>query len=124
MELVKTKLRGFDPRVNSADRATAACWRSSTNFCGYMVSRGQRNVFPRSLISVFEIGAATFHFRQSRMNTYISWEGKYYPINPLLLTPVNHTRCLELVRDSSPRVASLPNILEEIWYYYTYSSVR
>jgi hypothetical protein len=30
----KTKLRGFGPRENYADRATAACWRSSANFCG------------------------------------------------------------------------------------------
>jgi hypothetical protein len=26
--------RGFGPRANYADRATAACWRSSANFCG------------------------------------------------------------------------------------------
>jgi hypothetical protein len=30
----KTKLRGFGLRANYADRATAACWRSSANFCG------------------------------------------------------------------------------------------
>jgi hypothetical protein len=28
------KLRGFGPLANYADRATAACWRSSANFCG------------------------------------------------------------------------------------------
>jgi hypothetical protein len=28
----KTELRGFGPRANSANRATAACWRSSANF--------------------------------------------------------------------------------------------
>jgi hypothetical protein len=28
------KLRGFGPRANYADPATAACWRSSANFCG------------------------------------------------------------------------------------------
>jgi hypothetical protein len=28
------KLRGFRPRANYADRATATCWRSSANFCG------------------------------------------------------------------------------------------
>jgi hypothetical protein len=28
----KTKLRGFGLRANYADRATAACWRSSANF--------------------------------------------------------------------------------------------
>jgi hypothetical protein len=28
------KLRGFGPLANYADRATAASWRSSTNFCG------------------------------------------------------------------------------------------
>jgi hypothetical protein len=30
----KKKLRGFGPLANSADRATAACWRSSASFCG------------------------------------------------------------------------------------------
>jgi hypothetical protein len=30
----KKKLRGFGPRANYADGATAACWRSSANFCG------------------------------------------------------------------------------------------
>jgi hypothetical protein len=29
-----TKLRGFGPVANYADRATAVCWRSSANFCG------------------------------------------------------------------------------------------
>jgi hypothetical protein len=28
------KLRGFGPLANYADRATAACCRSSANFCG------------------------------------------------------------------------------------------
>jgi hypothetical protein len=28
------KLRDFGPLANYADRATAACWRSSANFCG------------------------------------------------------------------------------------------
>jgi hypothetical protein len=28
----KKKLRGFGPLANYADRATAACWRSSANF--------------------------------------------------------------------------------------------
>jgi hypothetical protein len=28
------KLRGFGPLANYADRATAASWRSSANFCG------------------------------------------------------------------------------------------
>jgi hypothetical protein len=28
------KLRGFGPLANYADRATAACWRSSASFCG------------------------------------------------------------------------------------------
>jgi hypothetical protein len=31
---LKTKLRGFGPLANYADRATAACWRCSANFCG------------------------------------------------------------------------------------------
>jgi hypothetical protein len=31
---VRRKLRGFGPRANYADRATAACSRSSANFCG------------------------------------------------------------------------------------------
>jgi hypothetical protein len=30
----KKNLRGFGPLANYADRATAASWRSSTNFCG------------------------------------------------------------------------------------------
>jgi hypothetical protein len=30
----KTKLRGFGPRAKYTDRATAAYWRSSANFCG------------------------------------------------------------------------------------------
>jgi hypothetical protein len=30
----KKTLRGFGPLANYADRATAASWRSSTNFCG------------------------------------------------------------------------------------------
>jgi hypothetical protein len=41
-------LRGFGPLENYADRATAASWRSSTNFCGLRVLRGQRNGSPRS----------------------------------------------------------------------------
>jgi hypothetical protein len=28
------KVRGFGPLANYADRATAASWRSTTNFCG------------------------------------------------------------------------------------------
>jgi hypothetical protein len=28
------KLRGFGPLANYAERATAASWRSSANFCG------------------------------------------------------------------------------------------
>jgi hypothetical protein len=31
---VKKTLRGFGPLANYADRAAAASWRSSTNFCG------------------------------------------------------------------------------------------
>jgi hypothetical protein len=31
---MKKKIRGFGPLANYADRATAACWRSSVNFCG------------------------------------------------------------------------------------------
>jgi hypothetical protein len=49
----KTKLRGFGPRTNYADRVTAAYWRSSGSFCGQRVLRGQRNGFSRSLISTF-----------------------------------------------------------------------
>jgi hypothetical protein len=30
----KKILHGFGPLANYADRATAASWRSSTNFCG------------------------------------------------------------------------------------------
>jgi hypothetical protein len=35
--LIKKKLRGFGSQANYADRATAACWRSSANF---FVDRG------------------------------------------------------------------------------------
>jgi hypothetical protein len=28
------KTRGFGPRANYADRATAACWESNAYFCG------------------------------------------------------------------------------------------
>jgi hypothetical protein len=45
---VKKKLRGFGLLANYPDRATAASWRSSTNFCGQRVLRGQRNGSPRS----------------------------------------------------------------------------
>jgi hypothetical protein len=45
----KTTLRDFGPRTNYTDRAIAACWRSSVNFCRYRVLRGKRNGFPRSL---------------------------------------------------------------------------
>jgi hypothetical protein len=30
----KKTRRGFGPLANYADRATAACWRTSANFCG------------------------------------------------------------------------------------------
>jgi hypothetical protein len=36
----------------------------SANFCGKRVLRGQRNEFPRLLISVFYTAAATFSFKQ------------------------------------------------------------
>jgi hypothetical protein len=42
------KTRGLGPLANYADRATAACWRSSANFRGERVLRGQRNSSPRS----------------------------------------------------------------------------
>jgi hypothetical protein len=58
------KLRGFAPLANYADRATAAFWRSSGNFCGYRVLRGQRNGSPRPLVSVFLTGAATISSKQ------------------------------------------------------------
>jgi hypothetical protein len=32
--LAVEELRGFGPLANYADRVTAACWRSSANFCG------------------------------------------------------------------------------------------
>jgi hypothetical protein len=53
------KLRGFGSLTNYADRATAASWRSSTNFCGQRVLRGQRNGSPPVVFSVFLTGAAT-----------------------------------------------------------------
>jgi hypothetical protein len=34
MIIKNLKLRGFGPLANYANRATAASWRSSTNFCG------------------------------------------------------------------------------------------
>jgi hypothetical protein len=42
---MKKKLRDFGPLANYADRATAACQRSSAKFWGYRVSHGQRNRF-------------------------------------------------------------------------------
>jgi hypothetical protein len=36
---VLMKLRGFGPLANYAERATAACWRSSAYFCGQRVNR-------------------------------------------------------------------------------------
>jgi hypothetical protein len=36
-EILKKKLLGFGPLANYADRTTAACWRSSANFCGCCV---------------------------------------------------------------------------------------
>jgi hypothetical protein len=45
-EQLKKKLRGFGPLANYEDRATAACSRSSANFRGQRVLRGQRNGFP------------------------------------------------------------------------------
>jgi hypothetical protein len=32
--ILKKKTRGFGPLANYADRATAAWWRGSANFCG------------------------------------------------------------------------------------------
>jgi hypothetical protein len=32
--LANQNRRGFGPLANYADRATAACWRRSANFCG------------------------------------------------------------------------------------------
>jgi hypothetical protein len=39
----------FSPQAKYTDRATA----TFANFCGYRVSRGQSNEFPRRLVSVF-----------------------------------------------------------------------
>jgi hypothetical protein len=50
---LETKLRGFSPQANYTDRETAAFGKSNANFCGYSVSRGQRNGSPLPLISVF-----------------------------------------------------------------------
>jgi hypothetical protein len=45
---ISSSLRGFGPLANYADRATAASSRSSTNFCGWRVLRGERSGSPRS----------------------------------------------------------------------------
>jgi hypothetical protein len=47
------KLRGLSPQANYTDRRNRRCRRSSADFCGLRVLRGQRNGFPRPLISVF-----------------------------------------------------------------------
>jgi hypothetical protein len=50
---LKTKLRGLSPQANYTDRATAAVGEVVTTFADRGVLRGQRNGFPRPLISVF-----------------------------------------------------------------------
>jgi hypothetical protein len=47
------KLRGLSPQVNYTDRATAAVDEVVPTFAGRGVLCGQRNGFPRPLISVF-----------------------------------------------------------------------
>jgi hypothetical protein len=50
---LKTKLRGLSPQANYTDRATAAVSEVVPTFADRGVLRGQRNGFPRPLISVF-----------------------------------------------------------------------
>jgi hypothetical protein len=47
------KLRGLSPQANYTDRATAAVGEVVPTFADRGVLRGQRNEFPRPLISVF-----------------------------------------------------------------------
>jgi hypothetical protein len=49
----KKNLRGLSPQANYTDRVTAAVGEVVPTFAGRGVLRGQRNEFPRSLISVF-----------------------------------------------------------------------
>jgi hypothetical protein len=49
----KKKLRGLSPQANYTDRTTAAVGEVVPTFAGRGVLRGQRNGFPRPLISVF-----------------------------------------------------------------------
>jgi hypothetical protein len=52
--IIKTKkLRGLSPQANYTDRATAAVGEVVPTFAGGGVLRGQRNGFPRPLISGF-----------------------------------------------------------------------
>jgi hypothetical protein len=62
-QLTKKKLRGPSPRANYNDRATAACWLVSANFCGERVScgldRNEEKYAWGNLVSMFK-GRATF----------------------------------------------------------------
>jgi hypothetical protein len=50
---LKTKIRGFIPQANIPTKRPPHVGRVSANFCGYRVSRGQHNLSPRPLISIF-----------------------------------------------------------------------
>ena len=66
---IKTKLRGLSPRANYTDWAAAAGRRNLCQlFADRGVSRGQRNGFPRPLISVFWTGTATFYSSSSSID--------------------------------------------------------
>jgi hypothetical protein len=61
---LKKKLRGFyfaRELYRPSDRRFVG--EVSANFCGYRLSRGQRNGSLLLLISVFKTGAATFSFK-------------------------------------------------------------
>jgi hypothetical protein len=73
LKKLKTELRGLGPRANYADRATAACWRSSANPRGEWVWRGQRSGLPRSPVSVFWTGAATLFLQVAPQLSSPGW---------------------------------------------------
>jgi hypothetical protein len=82
---LKLKLRGFGPRANYADRATAACWQSSANFCGWCCV----------------VSATDSHGRYSRFSRP----------EPLLFLPSSSS--VVLMRLSGPR--SRPTASQKIW---------
>jgi hypothetical protein len=87
--LKKKNLRGFGPLANYADWTTAASWRSSANFWGQRVLRGQRNESPGRILGFLD-----------RSRYY------FFQVAPQLYSRV-------LTRLSGPR--SRPTASQKIW---------